>query len=757
MKTRKRGTKKNKRTRKKRGAGGCCSCLNKNKKKSARDEVATAAEIKPLIVRPVSTIRVPVPRTISMNDLSSLGISKEKETRLRRRTPSPCLFDDPRTLAHGTSDVNFALIGFDEHLKNLPAHIGGRRKKKTRKKRGGMKGKTDADGEADDCVICQFSLDNENEWTDQGSGNLMGGKVINVHAAPLPLNQPIPAGYYDEDGAKHFFHENCIANWTQNSLCPMCNQHMIIRGPAPQQMIVDEQDGFQEPACDGCPIVMATNDVRTSDSWRDVEGYGHLQSNGNYCNNCVENWICPTCNEIINHSYRYRPSGTFREQCPWCEVGQTYDQWAPENEPGYNEQIVCYNIATCQNSYDGSTQDALDVGWYGGENDEWYCPGCRQDWTCIYCNEVITPQERESGEFVHVPNNTGGTNPAHEQCAGEEAYLSDESMGSNPEGPTGGHGPTGGGKRRKKKTRKYKGNKYPYKNITKKEAVADFIKLKSTTNPRSLTGLEIVNYGTEKLRVRTKYRGKSLIQRWKDKKARKTLKKFANRLYKGSYTDSLFHAYRSAIALSWGTLSSMRTSAALQMYRKYNAKKVLDFTAGWGSRMTAALAADIDYIGIDSNKSLKKGYNKIIKATKKHTKSKVKLFFQPAETVNYSKLDYDFVFTSPPYEYLELYEHMKNYEGTKKIKQAHSATDKRRKNDGFYDTFLIPTIKEIYKHLPKGKWMCLNVPDLMYDKIKKKWKACNKKEDYMISKRVGSNMKSDDRRGQEFVYCWKKK
>jgi len=313
------------------------------------------------------------------------------------------------------------------------------------------------------------------------------------------------------------------------------------------------------------------------------------------------------------------------------------------------------------------------------------------------------------------------------------------------------------GGRRKKKTRKYKGNKYPYKNITKKEAIADFIKLKTTTNPRSLNGLEIVNYGTEKLRVRTKYRGKSLIQRWKDKKARKTLKKFANRLYKGSYTDDLLHAYRSAIALSWGTLSSMRTSAALQMYRKYNAKKVLDFTAGWGSRMTAALAADIDYIGIDTNKSLKKGYNKILKATKKHTKSKVKLFFQPAETVDYSKLDYDFVFTSPPYEYLELYEHMKNYEGTKKIKQAYSANDTKRKNDGFYDTFLIPTIKDIYKHLPKGKWICLNVPDLMYDKIKKKWKACDKKEDYMISKRVGSVMKAADRRGQEFVYCWKKK
>ena len=68
------------------------------------------------------------------------------------------------------------------------------------------------------------------------------------------------------------------------------------------------------------------------------------------------------------------------------------------------------------------------------------------------------------------------------------------------------------------------------------------------------------------------------------------------------------------------------------MYKKYNAKKVLDFTAGWGSRMTAALAADIDYIGIDSNKSLKKGYNKIINTVNKITKSKLKLFYQQADT-----------------------------------------------------------------------------------------------------------------------------
>ena len=284
-----------------------------------------------------------------------------------------------------------------------------------------------------DCPICLGPL------TTDGTAN---NRPVNVHAAPLPLNQPIPTGYYDEDGAKHFFHENCIGNWTQNSLCPMCNQHMIIRGPAPQQMIVDddseEEDGFLELACDGCPIVMATNDVRTSNDWRDVEGYGHLQSNGNYCNNCVENWICPACNEIINHEYRYRPSGTFREQCPWCEVGQTYAQWAPENEPNWSSS--------------GEDSDVEHIDFLS-DNDS------GDEWICIYCGEPITTQEITNGEYVDVPNDTGGTNTAHEVCAGDHASdFEDEyddyeqTMDSIAQ-----HTEIGGGKRRKKNTRKKRG------------------------------------------------------------------------------------------------------------------------------------------------------------------------------------------------------------------------------------------------------------------------------------------------------------
>jgi hypothetical protein len=307
--------------------------------------------------------------------------------------------------------------------------------------------------------------------------------------------------------------------------------------------------------------------------------------------------------------------------------------------------------------------------------------------------------------------------------------------------------------------KKYKGNKYPFRNVTKEEALHDFfsLKKKENLNPRSLFGNKLVNYGTEKARVKTKYRGHSSIDKWKDLKKRKKLKKVAKKLLDGSYQGArnLFESYQYAIDLHWGTINSMRPAAALNFYRKHKATCVLDFTAGWGSRMTAALAGNFDYIGIDSNKNLKPGYNKILSLVKKHSKSKVKLFFKPAEKVDFSKLKYDMVFTSPPYEYLEVYENMKNYEGTGNINQpSSSSTIKDSDGKGFYDDFLIPTIKEAYKYLPKGKLFCLNIPDLMYKKIRKKWKKADKTENYMIIKRPGSNLIPNQRRGKENVYCW---
>ena len=333
-------------------------------------------------------------------------------------------------------------------------------------------------------------------------------------------------------------------------------------------------------------------------------------------------------------------------------------------------------------------------------------------------------------------------------------------------------------KRRKKKTRKKKRNKktrkvklrswsdtsYPYRNISQRDAIEDFLRLKRLAkgeiNPRSTIGNIIVDWGTEKARRKTKYRNKSFVELWNNKVRRKKMLKFAKRLYKQDHNRSILAATRSAIDLQWGTVNTMRAAAAIHMYKRYNATRVLDFTAGWGARMVAAMALDIDYIGIDSNKALKPGYEKIIKLLKPYTKSKIKMYWSEAQKVNLSKAGkYDYVFTSPPYEYLEVYENMTNYEKKgSKIKQP-SSSQKIKMDDAakFYDEFLVPTLKNAYKYLPKNKFICLNMPDIMYEKIKKRWKKVTKCEDYSIVKRHGGPTGKDKRRGKELIFCWKKR
>ena len=317
-------------------------------------------------------------------------------------------------------------------------------------------------------------------------------------------------------------------------------------------------------------------------------------------------------------------------------------------------------------------------------------------------------------------------------------------------------------KKPKKKDRKFTDTSYPYRMITKTEAVEDFRKLrdmvkKKDFNSKSVLGNRAVDYGTEKMRKQTKYRNKSHYERWNDKVAREKVIKFAKRLYTQKYKRSVDSSIRGAIELQWGSINTMRPAAAACAYKKNKATKVLDFTAGWGARLIAAMAMDIDYIGIDANVALEPGYNKIIKALGPYSKSKVKMIFKKAETVKISKLKYDFVFTSPPYEYLQVYENMENYEKKgEKVSQPYSSSKiKIDDSEKFYDEFMIPTLKEIYKYLPKGKHICLNMPDIMYTKIRKKWKKADKKDVYSIVGRVGGP-EDFKRLEKEQIFCWKK-
>lgn len=312
------------------------------------------------------------------------------------------------------------------------------------------------------------------------------------------------------------------------------------------------------------------------------------------------------------------------------------------------------------------------------------------------------------------------------------------------------------------KDRKWTDTTYPYRIISKQQAIDEFLKLKQMAqgdiNPKSIMGNRTVDWGTEKMRKKTKYRNHAPVDLWNNKKKRAKLLKFAKQLASEGKIP-VEQSVRKAIDLQWGTVNTMRPASAVQMYKKYNATAVLDFTAGWGSRMVAAMALDIDYIGIDSNKSLKPGYEKIINLLKPYTKSNVTMVWKESQTVDIAKLPkYDYVFTSPPYEYLEVYEHMSNYENkSAQIRQPSSSQNIKLDDSAkFYDEFIVPTLKSAYKHLPKNRYMCINMPDMMYEKIKKRWKPSTINEEYKLVKRPGSNWKITQRRGKELIYCWKK-
>jgi tRNA G10 N-methylase Trm11 len=84
----------------------------------------------------------------------------------------------------------------------------------------------------------------------------------------------------------------------------------------------------------------------------------------------------------------------------------------------------------------------------------------------------------------------------------------------------------------------------------------------------------------------------------------------------------------------------------------------MDPFCGFGGRLVAALMQNINYIGIDLNKDLEPGYNKLLNDFREKTSSKVELLFEDSNSVDYSNYKYDMVFTSPPYENIEIYKNM---------------------------------------------------------------------------------------------------
>jgi hypothetical protein len=281
------------------------------------------------------------------------------------------------------------------------------------------------------------------------------------------------------------------------------------------------------------------------------------------------------------------------------------------------------------------------------------------------------------------------------------------------------------------------------KNISEEDAIKDFehlkiMNLKKVSNETRI-GNKFVDFFTfaERLETNSK-KCMSYFDFIQDTEYHK--KKYIQNLLKYQKGDDKHVALYRVFKLHCGSIGIFKPLTAMEIYDKFKPNSVLDFTMGWGGRLVGACAQNVpNYIGIDSNTNLKEPYVQMVKLLKTlKTTTKIKLIFKNALSVDYSKLNYDFVLTSPPYYNLEIYTGMQE-----------------KTDDDWEQNFYIPLFSVTYKYLKKGGYYVLNVSKNLYETI------CIDlfgKADIKIPLKMKNRPKNSyTKKGyDEYLYVWKK-
>ena len=141
-----------------------------------------------------------------------------------------------------------------------------------------------------------------------------------------------------------------------------------------------------------------------------------------------------------------------------------------------------------------------------------------------------------------------------------------------------------------------------------------------------------------------------------------------------------------------------------RLIKTYKSRRILDFSAGWGDRLFAAMTYDHkiqNYTGIDPNKRLHSGYRQMIKQLlPKSSRHKYQLIEGQAEGVISSlPVEYfDLVFTSPPYFDLERYS-----------EDATQSLQSYPKFEDWYQKFLLVSVFASVDCLQPGGVLALNI------------------------------------------------
>ena len=189
----------------------------------------------------------------------------------------------------------------------------------------------------------------------------------------------------------------------------------------------------------------------------------------------------------------------------------------------------------------------------------------------------------------------------------------------------------------------------------------------------------------------------SPVRTWFDAKIRKSLET------SGFWETSK----RSAVSMRQYVASQFRPSAAKALYELFGAKRIYDPCGGWGDRLTAAMASDLElYYCRDVNPLVFAGY--ALQQQYYPTDVEISYEFKGSEIDCPAENFFDLVFTSPPYYKIERYQ----TSGSKQAKQSHAKFDTF---DAWLNGYLFQMIDHAWRSLKDNGYLAINISDCYAD------------------------------------------
>ena len=258
---------------------------------------------------------------------------------------------------------------------------------------------------------------------------------------------------------------------------------------------------------------------------------------------------------------------------------------------------------------------------------------------------------------------------------------------------------------------------------------------------RSKIGNNIVDYFTFLQRLETK--GKYNINffefiinldTFREKKFINTMFNYYENIKNKNNTKNEYKVLKEIYNICISAINIMRPLNCMEIFTRFNAKKVLNFCAGWGGSTVAAAALGIDaHYGIEINSDLKEPYDNMISYLETKSNTKFSIFIEDAVNFDYSSIDYDTVFSSPPYYFIEKYSNNILY------------SSKKDMDDKFYKCIFLKS----YNGLQNGGHFIINICKEVYDNVL---------QPLLGEAHITFPLKKSKRQNNhtEMVYVWKK-